>query len=223
MLQGFHYDPDEWPNPAEYIMQTTSDQGKQGEFIDHYKNSELYRTNEQQVLDILEEAKEQNKPQLGDMQFVPQAHGNYFHETKILLQRSFWGLYTDKQFIAARMIPRVLMSFAFSSVWSDIGDNGGSDVTNRISLIFMVATFSIMISTLFVPYILEDRPLFSRERNDGMYSVASYFSAKALIEFPINIFALTIFFLILYYAVDFDPEPSRVRGLKNDRSMFLGG
>ena len=50
----------------------------------------------------------------------------------------------------------------------------------------------------------DERPVFLREANNGMYKVSAYFWAKILSEFPSSLLTPVIFGAIVYYAIGFN-------------------
>jgi ABC-type multidrug transport system permease subunit len=54
----------------------------------------------------------------------------------------------------------------------------------------------------------DERPVFLREVNNNMYKTAPYFWAKIISELPFSILTPTIFGVIVYYAIGYNPDAS---------------
>ena len=52
----------------------------------------------------------------------------------------------------------------------------------------------------------DERPVFLREANNGMYRVSAYFWAKILSELPIGILTPALFSATVYFAIGYNTE-----------------
>lgn len=51
-----------------------------------------------------------------------------------------------------------------------------------------------------------ERPVFLREYASGLYGVLPYYKSKTLVEMPIAVLAPTVFLVLCYFSIGFDPD-----------------
>eukprot|EP00958_Prasinococcus_capsulatus_P024227 scaffold3759_cov425-Prasinococcus_capsulatus_cf.AAC.14 len=111
--------------------------------------------------------------------------------------------------LAQRVMPRVVMGLIIASIWADLGTNGSTDLQNRNSVLFMISIFTGMSANFYTPDIMEDRPLFVRERSDRFYRPVLYVLGQFLVQVPPLVLGSVLFSAIAYWAIGLDAEAGK--------------
>ena len=112
--------------------------------------------------------------------------------------------FKDPHFIGTRMICPLLFSLILSSFWGQpIGeyDKLSPGAALELSaLLFIIVGTNAFMTTFFVPAIMDERPVFIKERHDSCYRVLSYVLHKIIIEALANVPAVILFSIPIYFA-----------------------
>ncbi|GHP12354.1 hypothetical protein PPROV_001108200 [Pycnococcus provasolii] len=73
-------------------------------------------------------------------------------------------------------------------------------IMDTTALLFMLAILPAYAAAGYMPSLIEERPLFYRERNDGLYAVWSYLAYKFVEEMIIAVPVSILFSVMVYYA-----------------------
>ena len=101
-------------------------------------------------------------------------------------------------------MPQLIFAFILFSLYLFAGSK--TDVASlqvTVSCLFMMVVLPAYGAASFVPSIVLDRKLFTRERNDGCYRTISYASYKVLEEMFIVLFSAAAFIFTLFWAIQF--------------------
>eukprot|EP00898_Chlorokybus_atmophyticus_P007407 jgi/Chlat1/7668/Chrsp64S07172 len=212
--QGFYFH--QGSNAAEYLIEVTGggiSEGVDYDFHRAYAESELRKHNDNTLEQLLLSAGATTAvggADGGDKQqsTVALAGSKSKYETSFpfatwtLLRRRAASSYQDRQYFGTRIMSRLFVGALIATVWANQGfDQFG--LNNLVALNYLIPTFFGMSATLYVPFILTERPLFLRERHDGMYRVSSFFMATVLVEYPALVVSTILFALIVYWSVGF--------------------
>ncbi|KAG2482622.1 hypothetical protein HYH03_018464 [Edaphochlamys debaryana] len=174
-------------NDAEYLVDlvTEADQkGKSDDFADHYESSALCKENLAKIDSYLSESAD----------VLPE------HIQKELAVRSatvtpwWWGLKTlikyrssknfkDPAFLGPRIGDKIFIGLLVMTLYLGIGDNLAPDnLVNIAAVMFMWCTLPAFGASAYVPALVLERGLFTRERSDGLYLVITYLLSRLFDE-----------------------------------------
>lgn len=137
---------------------------------------------------------------------------SFFYQFGLLAGRNFLNLVRLPQTSYVKLMTTVLTACFAILLFFQVPHTpaGVQDVQGALFFITMNISFNAIQNVILI--FPDERPVFLREVNNNMYSVAPYFWAKVFSELPFAIMTPTIFGCIVYYAI----------GLNNiDFSYFL--
>eukprot|EP00465_Bigelowiella_longifila_P015196 CAMPEP_0185273102 /NCGR_PEP_ID=MMETSP1359-20130426/48758_1 /TAXON_ID=552665 /ORGANISM="Bigelowiella longifila, Strain CCMP242" /LENGTH=396 /DNA_ID=CAMNT_0027865603 /DNA_START=151 /DNA_END=1341 /DNA_ORIENTATION=- len=111
--------------------------------------------------------------------------------------------YMSGEFIGPRLGDKVLFSLLILSLYFGLGDETDiQDMQSTAAMLYFVVAILGYGAASFTPSLTLDRPLFYRERSDGLYTTATYFVAKFLEEAIIATFTSLVFTITIFWGLD---------------------
>ena len=112
--------------------------------------------------------------------------------------------FKDPHFLGTRIFMNLLFSLILTSFWGTSLESQKNISTGEVlelaGLLFIVVGTNAFLTTFFVPAIMEERPVFIKERHDACYRVFSYVAHKVVIEGMANIPGVILFSIPIYFA-----------------------
>ena len=124
---------------------------------------------------------------------------NPFSEIGIMVRFRGLASWKDAQFLGTRIGLAVIFAVIMATFWA----NSASDthgLMTQASLLFVCVGAAVFTTSVYVPTLIEERPVFLRERHDACYRVISYVMHKIIIEGVTGIAAVLIFSPIVYWS-----------------------
>lgn len=191
---------------AEWIVDltTTADrQGRAGELADAYQKSELKAAADAEVERQLSMASDLDEATRKDLAVRRETVTPFWWALRTLLKYRTAKNYRSGEFLGPRVADKLIFSLIFMSLFWGIGDNLAADnIPNIAAMLFMWVVLPAYGAASYVPAIVLERPLFVRERNDGLYRVITYLVAKMAEELGLALINSIIFANIVFWAVD---------------------
>ncbi|EFJ44628.1 hypothetical protein VOLCADRAFT_95021 [Volvox carteri f. nagariensis] len=101
----------------------------------------------------------------------------------VLLQYRTSKNYRDGEFLGPRIGDKILISLLIMTLYLGIGDEFiESNYVNIAAVLFMWCVLPAFGAAAYVPALVLERNLFTRERNDGLYLVVTYLLSKMVDE-----------------------------------------
>jgi hypothetical protein len=111
--------------------------------------------------------------------------------------------YRDPEYLGPRLGDKIFLSFIITTLYLGVGDDFGADnVINISSALFMWSTLPAFGAAAYIPQIVLERSLYTRERADGLYTPLTYVVAKIFDEMLLLVFVTLLIALVVFYAVD---------------------
>jgi ABC-type multidrug transport system ATPase subunit len=128
----------------------------------------------------------------------------------VLLTRSFMNLLRDRMFTFARIFQNVVMALLVGLIFFRLSYDQTS-VRNREGAMFFILLTNCMnnMFSSLVAFLTGDKGVLLRERGAKMYRVSPYFLARWFAEVPHLLFFTTLFGVISYWMVGFNPSADR--------------
>ncbi|KAF8316101.1 P-loop containing nucleoside triphosphate hydrolase protein [Clavulina sp. PMI_390] len=131
------------------------------------------------------------------------------------LTRAWWRTYLLMQRMAINYQRNLLaygvrvgmyagMGFLLATVWVHLGKED-TKINDRLSVHFFSVAFLGFMSVAGIPSFLEERAVFMRERNNGLYGPGAYVIANSLVNIPFLFMCATLFVVICYWAIGLHP------------------
>ncbi|KAG2450267.1 hypothetical protein HYH02_004778 [Chlamydomonas schloesseri] len=198
-------------NDAEYLVDLVTEAdiaGHSDKFADHYANSELAKENGAKIDAYLCESAD----------VLPE------HIQKELAVRSatvtpwWWGLktlvkyrttknYRDGEFLGPRIGDKIMISLLIMTLYLGIGDEfNDANYVNIAAVLFMWCTLPAFGAAAYVPALVLERNLFTRERNDGLYLVVTYLLSKMVDELLLAALASVGISAYVFYGIQLQGE-----------------
>merc|ERR1719247_1393499 len=180
---GYPFDAEIYDNVPEYVLEIISGgvSGPKSEgdsLITSYHDSELCDENERIAEGIAATVGENNKAQRKDHFFI--------------LSRV--GLWLTASLLVDTLYAGQTMSF--------------DGLTVVVSIIFIVIFLTAIITIIYVPGLITDKPVFLRESADAMYRPLSYSMANFITEASAVVISTILFVSTLYWAIRGPMNPS---------------
>ncbi|CAG9464483.1 unnamed protein product [Pedinophyceae sp. YPF-701] len=109
--------------------------------------------------------------------------------------------YRTKNYVAPRFAPKVVMAIIVLTLFLNVGrdDLTQEKVINIVAVMFMCNVLQAFSSMAIAPVLVQERPLFYRERSDGCYTTLTYCMYKVTEEMLIGVVAALPFSLLVFY------------------------
>jgi ABC-type multidrug transport system ATPase subunit len=220
MDMGYKYDPDEVDNIAEYAINIISGgvSGPQGgnTLINHYHESDLgdlnHNISEGIARPLLEDAGGD-----GGVKDLKKSGGAYYANgfmSEFFTIFSYKGKnqFTDVYFLASRIALYAVAALLLVSLYGTPNAATPGGLIIVISVIFITIFITGIITIIYIPGLIIDKPVFIRESNDGCYRTISYTCANFLIEAIAVACSSIAYTCVLYWAIE---------GLNTDVGAFF--
>jgi len=129
-----------------------------------------------------------------------------FTNYKMLSWRSWSEQYRDLATIKIKLIMTSFFALIIGGIYSDAGYSQKA-INNRVGLLFVICInqgFNGVIGVLNA--FPKEKVIVNRERSNNAYDTFTYFTAKYLVEMPLNTLPCVWFTCILYYIVGLNPH-----------------
>lgn len=111
----------------------------------------------------------------------------------------------DPVYIAPRLGDKIVFGFIVMSLFWGVGnDFSGTGVQSTVSVLFMVTALNGFGAASYVPTLVLQRPLFYRERSDGLYGEATYLTFLLGMEGILATVTCSVYCIIVYWAINFN-------------------
>jgi len=205
--QGFKYEADEVDNIAEYVLNIISGgvKGPQGgnELILHYHESETGELNH----NISEGIAKPLLDQKGEDSGSSLAKGGTYYANGFLTEFMTIFMYkgksqfTDQFFIASRIGLWLVSGLLIDSLYASGNWRTPQGLIIVIAVLFITVFITGLITVIYIPGLIIDKPVFIRESNDGCYRTISYVCANYLIEAIAVACSSICYTCVLYWAI----------------------
>ena len=211
--QGFKYDDDEVDNIAEYVLNIISGgvRGPQGgnELILHYHESEGGELNHNIAEGIAKPLLEGGGSGGTDLKKGGAFYANnFFTEFSTIFAYKGKSQFTDSYFLASRIALWAISGLLIDSLYATPNSETPQGLIIVIAVIFITVFITGLITVIYIPGLIIDKPIFIRESNDGCYRTISYVCANYLIEAIAVACSSICYSCILYWAIGgMNPSP----------------
>lgn len=133
---------------------------------------------------------------------------SFCYQFSLLFKRNFLNLLRLPQTSYVKLLTTVLTAmFAILLFFgTDHTAPGVQNIQGSLFFITMNISFNAIQNVILI--FPDERPVFLREVNNNMYKTSPYFWAKIISELPFSIMTPTIFGIIVYYAIGYNPAAS---------------
>jgi hypothetical protein len=220
MDMGYEYDPDEVDNIAEYAINIISGgvSGPQGgnTLINHYNESDLgdlnHNISEGIARPLLEDAGGD-----GGVKDLKKSGGAYYANgfmSEFFTIFSYKGKnqFTDLYFLASRIGLYAVAALLLVSLYATPNAATPQGLIIVLAVLFITIFITGIITIIYIPGLILDKPVFIRESNDGCYRTISYTCANFLIEAIAVACSSIVYTCVLYWAIE---------GLNTDVGAFF--
>lgn len=140
----------------------------------------------------------------------PTTSAGAFRKWAVLTQRQLLNNVRDPGIIWVRLAMYTLLSLLIISLYWRLGTDNRA-VQDRISVLFFVGAFLVFMSIAVLPFLVEQRAVFVRERSNGLYGPGTYALVNAVVALPGVILITAVSSFIIYPVV----------GLRNGAGHFM--
>ncbi|PRW20409.1 P-loop containing nucleoside triphosphate hydrolase [Chlorella sorokiniana] len=201
-------------NEAEWLVDLTTEADRQNRVADFaaaYERSEFKAAADKEIAAQLATASElADRPDFCRAEEETQRDLAVRRDT---VTPFWWGLrtllkyrtlknYRNPEYLGPRIGDKLIFSLLIFTLFWKVGNNLAQDnLMNIAAVLYMWVTLPAFGASSFVPAIVLERPLFTRERNDGLYRVITYLVAKIVDELCVALVCSIVFANIVWWAL----------------------
>lgn len=188
---------------AEWIVDLTTHadhEGQGSEMAAAYKNSLLARQNAERIAVHAQQHSVLSAQTLKELRTKRGTVTPFWFALFVLFKYRTISNYRNPQFLGPRIGDKLIFSLLIMSLYWKVGSNlEPSNNINIAAVCYMWCTLPAFGASAYVPSIVMERPLFVRERNDGLYLAITYLCAKMVDELLLAIVGTLIFSCVVYF------------------------
>ncbi|KAF2008867.1 hypothetical protein BU24DRAFT_474918 [Aaosphaeria arxii CBS 175.79] len=132
---------------------------------------------------------------------------SFLFQLRIVTRRTFLSSFRQPGYNGTRLFNHIMIALLTGLAYLNIGDSY-ADIQYRIFVIFQITVLPALILAQVEPRFEAARVLFFKEDSARMYSKAVFVTSMVLSEIPISIICASLFFVVLYFPVNFSRNPS---------------
>ena len=134
---------------------------------------------------------------------------SFFYQFGLLCARNFLNLLRLPQTSYVKLLTTCVTALFAILLFFNVGTDeaGIQNIQGSLFFICMNIAFNAIQNVILI--FPDERPVFLREVNNNMYKTSPYFWAKIISELPFSILTPTIFGVIVYYAIGYNPDAAR--------------
>ena len=197
-------------NEAEWIVDLTTQadrQNKAGDFAAVFAQSQQKRDSDMEINNQLSLVSELDEDARRELQVKRETATPFWWGIRTLLSYRTTRNYRNPAFLGPRLGDKLIFSILFFTIyWAKGAVLATDNVNNVAGMLLMWVILPAFGAASYIPAIVLERPLFVRERNDGLYRVITYLCAKIIEELGIAFIASLIFSNIVFWPVKFHGE-----------------
>ncbi|EIE26352.1 hypothetical protein COCSUDRAFT_39467 [Coccomyxa subellipsoidea C-169] len=194
--------PETMHNKAEWIVDltTTADRGERHEvFAEKYQGSDLKRVNARALSAHMSETGELSPEMLRELGTKAETANPWYYGVYTLLRYRMGRDIVDLNFLGPRIMDKFVLALIIMSLYWNVGANQApSNVNNITAVLFLWTILPGYAAASYMPTIVLERPLYVRERNDGLYRPITYLVAKMTEELTIFFFLSLVLTVIVF-------------------------
>ena len=204
---GFPYEANEVDNIAEYVLNIISGgvKGPQGgnELILHFTESEYGELNHNISEGIAKPLLEDNASRGATSVSGGDSYYANGFLTEFLTIFSYKGKsqFTDSYFLTSRIGLWLVAGLLIDSLYATPQSATPQGLIIVIAVLFITVFITGIITIIYIPGLIIDKPVFIRESNDGCYRTISYAAANFLIETIAVLCSSICYSCVLYWAI----------------------
>lgn len=193
----------EGENEAEWIVDLTTKadrQGKAGDFAAAFEKSELKARGDEEIDAQLAAASELSETAKKELAVRRETVTPTWWALRTLFKYRTSKNYKNPEFLGPRVGDKLIFSIVIFTLYWRVGNNLASDnIINIAAVLFMWCTLPAFGAASYVPALVLERPLFVRERSDGLYRVMTYLLYKIMEELGIAFINSLIFSNVVFW------------------------
>lgn len=186
------------------------------EFESYWKNSPEYALLQQEIDQKLEaHSSKQTSDDIQSVRKLLKEKGtskhslytlNYLSQLKICCQRRSQSILNNRAytitFISASVVQSLIIgSLGYNTPTSTLG------AFSRSGIIFFACLYFSIMTLAETPVLFQDKPILNKQYAYTMYHPSAELISKQLVQFPVRLFAIVIFTIIMYFLSNMKREP----------------
>ncbi|PSC74385.1 P-loop containing nucleoside triphosphate hydrolase isoform B [Micractinium conductrix] len=195
----------EGENEAEWLVDLTTQadrQGRAADFAAAYAKSEFKTAAYAEIESQLNQASDLDEATRADLAVKRDTVTPFWWALRTLMKYRALKNFKSPDYLGPRVGDKLIFSLLIFTLFWKVGkDLSSGNLINISAVLFMWTTLPAFGAASYVPAIVLERPLFVRERNDGLYRVITYMVSKILEELIVALFNSIVFANIVFWAL----------------------
>ena len=197
----------EGENEAEWIVDLTTQadrQGKAGDFAAAFSKSDLKVIGDREIDDQLNAVSDLSEDARKELSVRRETVTPTWWALRTLFKYRTTKNYRNPEFLGPRVGDKLIFSIIiFTLYWRVGNDLVPSNVYNIMAALFMWCVLPAFGAVSYVPSLVLERPLYIRERADGLYHVLTYLVFKIGEELVVAFFNSLVFSNLVFWPIKF--------------------
>eukprot|EP01026_Neomeris_dumetosa_P044309 TRINITY_DN37288_c0_g1_i5.p1 TRINITY_DN37288_c0_g1~~TRINITY_DN37288_c0_g1_i5.p1 ORF type:complete len:593 (-),score=52.46 TRINITY_DN37288_c0_g1_i5:42-1727(-) len=197
-------------NTAEWITDIVTSTDRMGighVFAEKYRESEMMRKVDEQIEKLEKSKGNEITQEMRDLMNVKRVtKTSFFYGLWILLKFRTLRNLRDPEYLLPRTGDKIAIGFILCTLYAGIGNDYDEGYLRNIpsinAIVFMFTALPSFSAAAYVPTIYQERTLYVRERNDGLYRSITYLVFKSIEEMLVGFVSSFFFTLTVFYIID---------------------
>ncbi|KAK9904696.1 hypothetical protein WJX75_000743 [Coccomyxa subellipsoidea] len=190
-------------NKAEWIVDLTTRadrEGKHAEYANRYDASDLKAANLKELDLQLDRGYRVTDEQMKELSVRRETTNPWYWGVRTLIKWRATKDFRDVTFLGPRIVDKLVLALIIMTLYWRVGENHKlSNYNNLAAVLFLWTILPGYAAAAFIPTIVLERPLFVRERNDGLYRPITYVIFKMMEEISITLVNSLVFSAIVFF------------------------
>ncbi|GMM31117.1 ATP-binding cassette transporter [Martiniozyma asiatica (nom. inval.)] len=131
---------------------------------------------------------------------------NYLEQLKLCSWRRFRNLYNNRAYTVTLVMAAFVQSLVVGSLYYNT-TNETVGAFSRGGVIFFSCLYFAIMTLAETPVLFADKPILNKQHGYSMYHPSAELLSKQITQFPVRVFAITVFSIVLYFMTNLKREP----------------
>lgn len=196
-------------NPAEFMLDAigAGSQPRMGprDWAELYAESEMHQDNLRMIEKINQEGASVtvDKSKKRSEYAAP-----WIYQFKVALKRTLLSTWRQPTYQYTRLVQHLLFALLTGLIFLRLGNNVAT-LQYKLFALFMLSIIPAIIMAQIEPFWIMSRSVWIREETSKTFSGTVFAATQLISEIPYSVVNATVFFLLLYYMVGFNPDSGR--------------
>lgn len=196
-------------NPAEFMLDAigAGSQPRMGprDWADLYRESEMHQDNLRKIEEINREGASHPKAEVSKRS---EYAAPWLTQFTVVLKRTMLSTWRQPTYQYTRLVQHLVFALLTGLIFLRLG-NGVATLQYKLFALFTLAVIPAIIMAQIEPFWIQSRSIWIREETSKTFSGSVFALTQLISEVPYALVCATVFFVLTYYLVGFNPDSGR--------------